>query len=73
MLHANSRMVSKSVHQREREDRRSTSGVFGGMKKTMGEDSMHHLYKDDAHALVRAGNKPSVSITVVMKGSFNPW
>jgi hypothetical protein len=72
MLRANSRMVSKSVHQREHEDRRSTSGVFDGMKETMNEDSMHHLYKDDAHALVRAGNKSSVSITVVMKGSFNP-
>jgi hypothetical protein len=72
MLHANSRMVSKSVRQREREDRRSTSGVFGGMKRAMSEDSMHHLYKDDTHALVRAGNKSSVSITVVMKGSFSP-
>jgi hypothetical protein len=73
MLRANSRMVSKSVYQREREDRRSTSGVFGEMKKTMGEDSMHHLYKDDTYALVKAGNKSSVSTTVVMKGSFNPW
>ena len=63
-------MVSKSVHQREREDRRNISRVFGGMKKIMGEDSIHHLYKDDAHALVRAGNKSSVSIAVVMKRSF---
>ena len=72
MLHANSRMVSKSVHQREHEDRRSTSGVFDGMKETMNEDSMHHLYKDDAHARVRAGSKSCLNHCGDER-IFNPW
>jgi hypothetical protein len=70
MLPANFRIVSKPVHRREREDRRSTSEAFGGMEDDYeGENSMHHLFKDDAYARVRAGSKSSVSITVVMKGS----